>query len=375
MGTRKKLKTETVERDSKGRFVRSPTSTAKSRNRRKKFEPVTNLSTQLVNRFVVCLDRSGSMQGIRNSAVAAFNQNVNAIRSGAKSSNQSSSVSLITFGDDVREEYFNQDVASLRDLDQYSYYPSGGTPLLDAVGLAIERLRSLPDSKDTSYVVLVVTDGEENTSRRYNASSLAKLMQEVVATDRWSFAFLVPPGKKQALVAQYGIPEGNVSEWEATSAGMAKAAASVNQGLHSYYATRASGLKSTKSFFTTDLSKVTTTQVQRNLNDIRNNVYVWNVDGECEVRTFVEGRGYTYEKGRAFYQLTKEEIVQGYKQILLIEKGKGAVYSGDDARYLLNLPNYEVKVRPGNHSNWDVFVQSTSTNRKLVRGTKLVYLK
>jgi hypothetical protein len=54
-------------------------------------------------------------------------------------------------------------------------------------------------------------------------------------------------------------------------------------------------------------------------------------------------------------------------------KGQKAVYMGEDARRMLGLPTSGVaKVRPGNHSSFDVFVQSTSLNRKLVRGTKLL---
>lgn len=59
-----------------------------------------------------------------------------------------------------------------------------------------------------------------------------------------------------------------------------------------------------------------------------------------------------------------------------MEKGKTPVYSGEWVRETLGLPKFgEVKVEPGNHGNWDIYVQSASTNRKLVRGTKLVYLK
>jgi hypothetical protein len=334
-------------------------------------------TTQLLNRFVICLDSSGSMEGIRRAAVDAFNNNVTSIRDGAKAANQKATVGLITFGESftpVSEKYFDCALDVLKPLTYNDYRPQSNTPLFDAVGLAIERLRSLPDSKETSYVILVVTDGEENASRKYSAATLRNLMAEVTATDRWSFAFLVPPGRKWHLVQSFGIPEGNVREWETTSAGMSQAATAVSAGVASFYQARTLGKTSTRGFFVTDLSKVDTTQVQRQLTDLRDKVKIWTVDkGEVEIRTFVESHNLPYVKGNAYYQLTKDEKVQSYKNVLLVEKGKGAVYGGADARFLLNLPTHDVKVRPGNHANWDVFVQSTSTNRKLVRGTKLVY--
>ena len=83
----------------------------------------------------------------------------------------------------------------------------------------------------------------------------------------------------------------------------------------------------------------------------------------------------TYQIGNAYYLLMKPEKVQHHKQIILREKGKEAVYAGLDARHILGLPSVDVKVKPGDHANWDIFIQSTSVNRKLIQGTKLVYMK
>jgi len=58
-----------------------------------------------------------------------------------------------------------------------------------------------------------------------------------------------------------------------------------------------------------------------------------------------------------------------------MEKGKSEVY-GPDARDLIGLPaGGTEKVIPGNHANYDIYIQSTSNNRRLVRGTKLIYFK
>jgi hypothetical protein len=66
--------------------------------------------------------------------------------------------------------------------------------------------------------------------------------------------------------------------------------------------------------------------------------------------------------------------VQDYKKIALREKTTGKVLFGDEVRGFLNLPAHgDVKVEPGNFGDYDVFVQSTSTNRILPRGTKVLY--
>jgi uncharacterized protein YegL len=331
---------------------------------------------KLLNRFVICLDSSGSMRSISREAVDAFNSNVSTVRDGAKQSNQKSSVGLITFGEgrgNVVEKFFNKEVSALKVLDYDEFRPEGMTPMLDAIGLAITKLKKLKDNKDTSYVVIVITDGEENDSRHYSAQSLKKLMKDCQATDRWTFAFLVPPNSKHSLCERYGIPQGNVQEWEASSAGMAKAAAAVSVGVSSYYLSRSSGQKSTRGFFTTDMSQVKSKQVKAQLDNLANQFAMHKVPKECAIREFVEDMGHTFNKGDGFYQLTKDETVQSYKEILIMEKGKKAIYGGSDARDLLGLPDLNVKVRPGNHANFDIFVQSTSVNRKLVRGTTFLY--
>lgn len=42
---------------------------------------------------------------------------------------------------------------------------------------------------------------------------------------------------------------------------------------------------------------------------------------------------------------------------------------------MLGLPDFEVKVNPASYGQYDIFVQSTSVNRKLIKGTKLLVLK
>jgi len=227
-------------------------------------------------------------------------------------------------------------------------------------------------NEDTSYLVITITDGAENCSRTHNAATLKAMMNRVQATDRWTLSFLLPPGHKSSFVNRFGLPEGNVSEWEASTRGVQEYAQVTSQGVGNYFAGRSAGQTSTKTFFT-DLSGLTTRQVKNNLDDISAAVRVLLVEKEQDIRTFVEQKLGQYKLGAAFYQLTKgEKKVQDYKQLLVMEKGKKAVFGGPDARAVLGIPDGTLKIEPGNHGNFDIFIQSTSVNRKLVRGTKLL---
>ena len=105
-------------------------------------------------------------------------------------------------------------------------------------------------------------------------------------------------------------------------------------------------------------------------------------DNGIMISEFVTQQGASFNKGRGFYEMTKPEKIQGYKEIVLMEKDSGDIYNGDQVRILLHLPpqsgvhdgdREDVKIKPVDLDKYFVFVQSTSYNRKLVGGTRLLY--
>ncbi len=334
---------------------------------------------KLENRWHIVLDASTSMQSLRQAAVNAVNANLDAIRA---NTTQINNVALTTFagnyGPKATPIFGYTPVNQVTNFQVNSYQTNGNTPLFDAVGYAVGAARATKnsDAKHVTHVLVVITDGEENDSTEFTGSQIATLMQTLQATDHWTFVYLLPPGAKNRFCRQFSVPEGNVQEWNQTEAGVAQAASQVSQGITQYMANRATGTKATKTFFTTDLSNVKPSDVKASLNDVKNLVHVWTIPAECAVKEFCEKEsGAPYKAGNAFYQLTKSEKIHSYKKIFVMNKGSRAVYGGDNARQVLGLPAGEVNVKPGNHSNFDIFVQSTSVNRKLVRGTKLIYVK
>jgi len=138
-------------------------------------------------------------------------------------------------------------------------------------------------------------------------------------------------------------------------------------------------------FFQPDMSKVSKSAVI-NLTDLSQDFRVWNVDnGISTIRDFVEDKlrniklnktlGRQYQIGRAYYQLTKTEEVQASKDMVILDKNTNALYGGQEARSLLGCPTgISFKIKPAIHSHqYDIFIKSTSVNRKLINGTKLLY--
>jgi hypothetical protein len=338
---------------------------------------------QLTNHFKFVLDRSSSMSPIAPNAIKAFNENIEAVRQAAKQYGQQTTAGLITFGSDVKVEWDNQPIERVRNLDEYTYRPGGMTALFDAVGTAIGLCERSPDAQNpnASFIILVTTDGEENQSRRfkeggeacgrYGLPSIVDVMNRVQKTDRYTIAFLVPPNAGKAFAQRYGIPLGNVREWEATSRGMAEAAQATARGTQDFYQARTKGVRSSRTYYTTDLSQVTKTDLSK-MTDLSMNFRKFTVDKEEEIQPFIERHGIQFVLGAGFYALTKKEKLRAGRNVMVRDKATKRIYGGAQARQILGLPAGECWVQPGNHSNFDVFFQSTSRNRKLVRGTELL---
>lgn len=333
------------------------------------------------NYIGISRDHSGSMRGIALAAGRDYNDNIAAIKEGSAEQNIDTIVSVVKCGVGYRatvdREVVNSNVTMLQPIKDGQYIADGNaTPLFDSVGDLIEQLESVPDADnpEVSFVVMVITDGGENSSKKWSGATISKKIKELQKTDRWTFSFRVPRGYKRELT-QYGIPEGNILEWDQTERGVQAASIATRSAVKSFYAARSAGATSTSKFYA-DLSEVTISEVKQALVDISNQVDVYvvgsNNDG-VQIKDFVEAQGITFTKGCAFYQLSKTETVQDYKQIAISDKITGAVYSGYAARDMLGLPHTgECKLAPGQHGQYDIFIQSTSVNRKLVKGTNIM---
>jgi uncharacterized protein YegL len=332
-----------------------------------------------ITRVAYVLDRSGSMQGVLPLAIRTLNENVKLLREETSKNDQDATLTFITFDDSIKEHYHNRSVQNFQPIDEGSIRAGNSTALFDAAGIAIERLQQMPvgDDEDVSYLLIVITDGENNVKIKFDQFKLASLMRSVQVTDRWTLTFLVPKGGKKNLVNNFGIPEGNISEWENTAEGVKRYAVVQAAGLRNYVQNRSNGVTNSKSFYT-DLSHVTTRDIKQ-LDDLSSKVKVLSVTRNCEIREFIESRGFVFTKGCAYYQLIagkkSADKVQDYKKVLIFDKKTKRVHGGDDVRSVLGLPLHETKLRPGDHANFDIFIQSTSVNRKLVAGTKVIFAK
>lgn len=333
----------------------------------------------------IARDHSGSMSHLRNEARADYNLLIRQLKSASDEEKIDTIVNTVGFGYQysapVQLQVVNSSVNAVSEITDYP--TEGSTPLFDAVGKLIDTMERVPDvdSPDVTFLVMAVTDGEENASIIWRQPALCAKIKTLQATDRWTFAFRVPKGYGSRLATSLGIPAGNIVEWEQTQQGIQQSSTQTQSAIKKFYQQRKTGVTRSTGFYT-DLSGVSMKDVKSSLEDISTKVEIWQIplprdrSKKIEIREFVEKKikPKQMQLGTAFYQLSKREEVQDHKLIVIRHKISGKVYGGREARSLLGLPDTgSIKLAPGDHGQYDVFVQSTSVNRHLVPETDLLY--
>lgn len=145
-----------------------------------------------------------------------------------------------TFASYVRKVGGNQEPADVRkDLIR----PSGSTALLDAIGNAVTDLGLELDRKPEAerpgkVIVVVITDGEENSSQYWTASRVKQIIETQKNVYAWEFVFLGANIDAVETAARFGIDQRSALNYDANAAGVRSMASS----LSGYTTTTRSGL-------------------------------------------------------------------------------------------------------------------------------------
>lgn len=166
----------------------------------------TGKSKPKTTEIVFILDRSGSMQGHTEAAIAGFNE---FLRDQQQVEGQAR-LTLVLFDDRVEIPIDNIPVSEVVDLDTRTYTTRGSTALLDAIGQTIDtfkvRLRDLAEQDRPDQVIFAIfTDGEENASHRFTWKDIAGKIRRRQEKQGWEFLFLGANQDAIATAAQMNI--------------------------------------------------------------------------------------------------------------------------------------------------------------------------
>lgn len=331
-------------------------------------------SENYINHVALVLDASSSMRGLERTVIKVADEQVAYLAKRSTELDQETRITLYSFADNVDCMVYDKDALRLPSIQRY-YRPSGMTALLDATSKAIDDLEKTAQLYgDHAFLVYVLTDGQENRSRKITVEQISKKLKAL--SENWTVACLVPDIGGKILAEEYGFPAENIAVWETTERGLTEASNTILRATNSYMTSRATGVRGTKTLFSTSVDTLNKNTVKTaGLKVIPKDQYErFDIkEGDSlTIRDFVEAKGYNYVQGCAYYQLSKPENIQPQKEIVVRNKKTGRFYTGAEARELIGLRPENVRVKPDKNPEFDVFVQSTSVNRRLVPGTKLL---
>jgi len=159
------------------------------------------------------LDKSGSMEVIRAATISGFNEfkNDQAREAG------SALMTLTLFDTEIDTVATAVPVRDVLDLDHRSYDPNGGTALYDAVGQTLHLTdRYVAKHHPDQVLFVIMTDGEENSSREFDRDRIFRLIEERQRDAGYEFVYLGANQDSYLSGQAMGIRAGRMLDYQAT---------------------------------------------------------------------------------------------------------------------------------------------------------------
>lgn len=176
--------------------------------------------------MTVILDRSGSMEDIREDIIGGFNS----FLGDQKAQPGQATLTLIQFDGQEPYEVVHRfkSIGKVPPLDRSTYVPRGATPLFDAVGRGIndieKAIHDLPTAdRPAKVIIAIVTDGQENASAEFGRDQVMKMIKAKTNEDAWEFVFQSADLAAFAEAGDLGVPSGKRMMYGKSGKGIAGA--------------------------------------------------------------------------------------------------------------------------------------------------------
>ena len=185
---------------------------------------------------IICiLDRSGSMKSIINDAIGGYNSFLDE----QKGEEGEARLTNILFDNEYQIKENKINIQNVPHFDNETYRPGGTTALYDAIGRTIDEriewLSGVPASERPEKTLCVIlTDGEENASRKYSRDMIKAKISEMRQDFNWEFIFLAANQDATLSAEGMGISTSNSMNFSASAEGTRVAYANISKATKSY---------------------------------------------------------------------------------------------------------------------------------------------
>lgn len=183
--------------------------------------------------ITIILDRSGSMESIKEATITAFNLFIKQQKEDGLPTN----LSFIQFDDQYEQNFVEKNIHLVKELNAQTFQPRGMTALLDAIGSTIKAAKKRikkSEIKPDKVILTIITDGYENASTKYTREKIFKMIRKREEKDNWKFLFLAANQDAIYEGSKFGIHEDRAMTYRQDYMGTRDAFNSISQKVSSF---------------------------------------------------------------------------------------------------------------------------------------------
>ncbi len=170
--------------------------------------------------LVFILDKSGSMSGLEADTIGGYN----AMLTKQQAVEGECHITTVLFDNNYELLHDRIDIKAVSAITKKEYVVGGSTALLDAISRTINKIDNVQKHTADSYraekvMFVIITDGEENSSREYSAEKIKALIERQKEKYGWEFIFLGANIDAVQTAGWFGIAPDRAVDYLADSKG------------------------------------------------------------------------------------------------------------------------------------------------------------
>jgi uncharacterized protein YegL len=170
--------------------------------------------------LVFILDKSGSMSGLEADTIGGYNS----MLAKQQTAEGDCHITTVLFDNNYELLHDRIDIKAVSPVTNKEYQVGGSTALFDAIGKTINKIgnaqkHTAEDYRAEKVMLVIITDGEENSSREYSAEKVKAQVERQKAKYGWEFIFLGANIDAVQTAGRFGIGADRAVDYVPDSAG------------------------------------------------------------------------------------------------------------------------------------------------------------
>lgn len=171
--------------------------------------------------LVFILDKSGSMGGLETDTIGGYNTMLKK----QQAVDGECHITTVLFDNNYELLHDRIDIKAVSPITEKEYQVGGSTALLDAIGRTIHKIGNAQEHTADDYraekvMLVIITDGEENSSREYSAEKIKAQIERQKTKYGWEFIFLGASIDAVETAGRFGISADRAQNYHADSEGV-----------------------------------------------------------------------------------------------------------------------------------------------------------